>query len=173
VAVHSDVAAADVASFQDSLFPAAPDPLESDFARNQWINEHRHETTHKGTSMKLLRNQYCPIHHSLFCCGREKASKAGRLTMGVERIDDPNHPRGYRELRSPAELRKVLTQKISAQHGNCGICHLPFTDCNDIVPDHIEPKGMGAARRDDHPDNIQAAHRLCNLLKGSRRPRVA
>jgi hypothetical protein len=28
---------------------------------------------------------------------------------------------------------------------------------------------MGAARRDDHPDNIQAAHRLCNLLKGSKR----
>jgi hypothetical protein len=28
---------------------------------------------------------------------------------------------------------------------------------------------MGAARRDDHPDNVQAAHRLCNLLKGSRR----
>ena len=123
----------------------------------------------KGTSMKLRRNQYCPIHHSRFCCGREEASKAGRLTMGVERIDDPNHPRGYRELRSPAELRKVLTQKISAQQGNCGICHLPFTDCNDIVPDHIEPKGMGAAWRDDHPDNIQAAHRLCNLLKGSRR----
>ena len=125
--------------------------------------------THKGTSMKLHRNQYCPIHHSRFCCGREKASKAGRLTMGVERIDDLNHPRGYRELRSPAELRKVLTQKISAQQGKCGICHLPFTDCNDIVPDHIEPKGMGAARRDDHPDNIQAAHRLCNLLKGSKR----
>ena len=119
--------------------------------------------------MKLHRNQYCPIHHSRFCCGREEASKAGRLTRGVERIDDPNHPRGYRELRSPAELRKVLTQKISAQQGNCGICHLPFTDCKDIVPDHIEPKGMGAAWRDDHPDNIQAAHRLCNFLKGSRR----
>jgi hypothetical protein len=89
--------------------------------------------------------------------------------MGVQRINDPNHPRGYRELRSPAELRKVLTQKISAQQGNCGICHLPFTDCKDIVPDHIEPKGMGAAWRDDHPDNIQAAHRLCNLLKGSKR----
>jgi hypothetical protein len=39
----------------------------------------------------------------------------------------------------------------------------------DIVPDHIEPKGMGAAWRDDHPDNIQAAHPLCNLLKGSKR----
>ena len=122
-----------------------------------------------GATMKLHRNQLCPIHHSRVCCGRAESSKVARSTRGVERIDDPNHPRGYRELRSPAELRKVLTQKISAQKGNCGICHLPFTDCKDIVPDHIEPKGMGAARRDDHPDNIQAAHRLCNLLKGSRR----
>lgn len=27
---------------------------------------------------------------------------------------------------------------------------------------------LGAARRDDHPDNIQAAHRRCNREKGSR-----
>ena len=83
--------------------------------------------THKGTSMKLHRNQYCPIHHSRFCCGREEASKAGRLTMGVERIDDPNHPRGYRELRSPAELRKVLTQKIlrNKETAESVTCRLP------------------------------------------------
>jgi 5-methylcytosine-specific restriction endonuclease McrA len=37
------------------------------------------------------------------------------------------------------------------------------------VPDHIEPKGMGGAWRDDHPENIQAVHRRCNLQKGSRR----
>jgi hypothetical protein len=30
------------------------------------------------------------------------------------------------------------------------------------VPDHIDPRGMGGARRDDHPDNIQAAHFWCN-----------
>ena len=46
-----------------------------------------------------------------------------------------------------------------------------FTDYNEIVPDHIEPKGMGGAWRDDHPDNIQAVHRRCNLQKGSRRLR--
>jgi hypothetical protein len=37
------------------------------------------------------------------------------------------------------------------------------------VPDHIIPKGMGSANRDDHPDNIQSAHRRCNLEKGSKR----
>jgi HNH endonuclease len=40
---------------------------------------------------------------------------------------------------------------------------------NEIVPDHIEPKGMGGAWRDDHPENVQAVHRRCNLQKGSRR----
>jgi hypothetical protein len=29
-----------------------------------------------------------------------------------------------------------------------------FTNYNDIVPDHIDPRGMGGARRDDHPENI-------------------
>jgi hypothetical protein len=37
-----------------------------------------------------------------------------------------------------------------------------FTSCNDIVPDHINPKGMGGSWRDDHPDNIQAVHWWCN-----------
>jgi hypothetical protein len=42
-----------------------------------------------------------------------------------------------------------------------------FTSYNDIVPDHIDPRGMGGARRDDHPDNIQAVHFWCNGEKGS------
>jgi hypothetical protein len=120
--------------------------------------------------MKLNRSHICPIHHSRVCCGREEKPKPQRLRqLGIQRVEDPNHPRGYREIRSPAEMRKLLMLKVSAQAGKCGICHQPFTDCKDIVPDHVEPKGMGAARRDDHPDNIQAAHRLCNLLKGSKR----
>ena len=119
--------------------------------------------------MKLRRNEYCPIHRSLFCCGREQANKQRQPRLGVQRIEDPHHPRGYRELRSPAEMRKLLNRKVAEQGGKCGICHEPFTDCGEIVPDHIEPRGMGAARRDDHPDNIQAVHRLCNGRKGSSR----
>ena len=88
--------------------------------------------------MKLRHNEYCPIHRSLFCCGRQQARKERRFQLGIQRIDDPHHPRGYRERRSPAEMRKVT-----------------------------EPKGMGGAWRDDHPENVQAVHRLCNLEKGS------
>jgi hypothetical protein len=35
--------------------------------------------------------------------------------------------------------------------------------------DHISPRGLGGAWRDDHPDNIQAVHWWCNGEKGSSR----
>ena len=119
--------------------------------------------------MNLRRNQLCPIHRSRFCCGREQIRKELTGRMGVQRIEDPHCPRGYRELRSPAEMRKLLDRKIVAQNRICPICSEEFTDYNDIVPDHKEPKGMGGAWRDDHPDNIQATHWWCNGEKGSSR----
>jgi hypothetical protein len=120
--------------------------------------------------MRLRRNQLCPIHRSLACCGREPVLKDKRTRqMGVRRIQDPQHPRGYREIRSNAEMRKLMDRKITAQNGVCALCKGHFTDYNDIVPDHINPRGMGGAWRDDHPDNIQAVHWWCNGEKGSTR----
>ena len=223
--------------------------------------------------MRLRRKEFCPIHRSLFCCGRERAQKERRFRLGVQRIEDPHHPRGYRELRSQAEMRNLLNRKIVEQSGKCAICNESFTDCSEIAPDHIcalkayrcrvksitlpasraqlvdssnghsymklapesislprvrsaaqpyspersrafrlferacrvpraqatglqtqgqsgngghlkhkaakrqryalnhniEPKGMGAAWRDDHPENIQAVHWGCNSEKGSER----
>lgn len=119
--------------------------------------------------MKLRSNEFCPIHRSVFCCGREQARKERTVHLGVRRIEDPHHPRGYRELRSPAEMRKLLNRKIVEQDRKCAICHEEFTDYNDIVPDHRDPKGMGGAWRDDHPDNVRAAHWWCNGEKGSTR----
>lgn len=93
--------------------------------------------------MKLRTNELCPIHKSLSCCGREFLPKPKVIRLGVQRIEDSHHPRGYRELRSPAEMRKLLNRKIRQQGGICAICHEEFTDYNDIVPDHRNPKGMG------------------------------
>jgi hypothetical protein len=59
-----------------------------------------------------------------------------------------------------------LDKKIVTQKGECALCNEKFTDYGDIVPDHISPRGMGGAWRDDHPDNIQAVHRWCNGEKG-------
>jgi hypothetical protein len=120
--------------------------------------------------MRLRRNQLCPLHHSLFCCGRETIPKQKpQRQLGIRRIEDPHHPRGYRELRSIGEMRKLLDRKIAAQHALCALCKERFTEYGDIVPDHISPRGMGGAWRDDHPDNIQAVHWWCNGEKGSSR----
>jgi 5-methylcytosine-specific restriction endonuclease McrA len=66
-------------------------------------------------------------------------------------------------------MRKLLDRKIVAQNGICTLCKETFTDYGDIVPDHICPRGMGGAWRDDHPENIQAVHWWCNGEKGSSR----
>jgi len=119
--------------------------------------------------MRLRNNELCPIHKSLSCCGREFLPKPKLIRLGVQRVEDPHHPRGYRELRSPAEMRKLLNRKIVEQDRKCAICLEEFTDYTDVVPDHRNPKGMGGAWRDDHPDNIQATHYWCNDEKGSTR----
>jgi hypothetical protein len=124
---------------------------------------------HRRTAMRLRPNEFCPIHRSTSCCGRELMPRPRLIRLGVQRIEDTHHPRGYRELRSPAEMRKLLNRKIVQQGGICAICHEDFTDYNDIVPDHRDPRGMGGAWRDDHPDNIQATHWWCNGEKGSTR----
>jgi len=90
--------------------------------------------------MKLRRNEYCPIHRSVFCCGRERARKERTVRLGVQRIEDTHHPRGYRELRSPAQMRKLLNRKIVEQDRKCAICHEEFTDYSDVVPEPYQPK---------------------------------
>lgn len=93
--------------------------------------------------MRLRANELCPIHRSVSCCGRERIAKPRLIRLGVQRVEDPHHPRGYRELRSPAEMRKLLNRKIREQAGICAICHEEFTDYSDVSPDHRNPKGMG------------------------------
>jgi hypothetical protein len=43
--------------------------------------------------MRLRRNEYCPVHKSLFCCGREAVVHRPRLVrLGVQRVEDPHPP---------------------------------------------------------------------------------
>lgn len=93
--------------------------------------------------MKLRPNQCCPIHPSRFCCDREQVRKERRVSLGIQRIEDPHHQCGYRELRSPAEMRKLLDRTLSNRMASALICHEHFTDYNDVVQEHIELKGMG------------------------------
>jgi hypothetical protein len=76
------------------------------------------------------------------------------IRIGVRRLEDPHHPRGYRELLSPAEMRKLLNRKIAEQDRKCAICHEEFTDYNDIVPDHRDPKGNGRSVERLHDNSL-------------------
>lgn len=71
-----------------------------------------------GSVMRLRANEFCPIHKSISCCGREFIPKPRTIRPGIQRVEDPHHPRGYRELRSQAEMRKLLKRKIVEQDKN-------------------------------------------------------
>jgi hypothetical protein len=102
-------------------------------------------------------DQICKLNHT--CC-RLQSSRARRKEI---------LPYSGRAREADAILRKLMDRTIVEQNGVCPICHEEFTDYGDIVPDHKNPKGMGGAWRDDHPDNIQATHWWCNEEKGSTR----
>lgn len=57
--------------------------------------------------MRLRPNEFCPVHRSLSYCGRELVAKPKLIRLGVQRVEDLHHPRGYRELRC-APLSSVL-----------------------------------------------------------------
>jgi hypothetical protein len=78
--------------------------------------------------MRLRRNEFCPIHKSISCCGRENLPKPRLIRLGVQRVEDPHHPRGYRELRSPAEMRKLMNRKIVEQGGILKNGRVPAVD---------------------------------------------
>lgn len=73
--------------------------------------------------MKLRCNELCPIHRSISCCGRDMLARPKLIRLGIQHIDDPHHPQGYRDLRSPAEMRKLMKRKIVEQQGICPICN--------------------------------------------------
>jgi 5-methylcytosine-specific restriction endonuclease McrA len=123
-------------------------------------------------SKGLRKNERCPIHSRFDCCGREASKQMPRrhpIKGPVTRIPDEHAARGYREIRSPGEMRKLVHRKVKEQQGKCAECGKDFQDIREAVPDHIEPKGMGGQWRDDHPSNIRATCVPCNNEKGSKR----
>jgi 5-methylcytosine-specific restriction endonuclease McrA len=66
------------------------------------------------------------------------------------------------------EYKRRLDEAWHRQEATCGICKRTLVWAEATV-DHIQPRGMGGARRDDRQENIQAVHAVCNSLKGSKR----
>lgn len=89
----------------------------------------------------------------------------------IRRIEDPHHPRGYREWVGRKELdrrRQSLIDRPGIKR--CYVCHgeLRFADGSPTL-EHILPKGAGGSTHDDHMDNLALSHWRCNTEKGSRR----
>lgn len=124
---------------------------------------------------RLRTREFCPLHHSYFCCGRERSFPTRRKNAGpkfrqpgVKIVEDAHHPRGYREICAQAELTRRKKALISSGE-KCLYCPKPFETYQEIHLAHKEPKGIGGARRDDHRDNLGLAHATCNIANGSRR----
>lgn len=124
---------------------------------------------------KLRNNQMCPLHKKFNCCGRESAidgrpaRRFSPQSADVKIIDDPHHPRGYREKCSMRELRKRKMEMLLRGDRECMHCKETLEDFREIVVGHYESKGQGGARHDDHRDNIGLSHSVCNILNGSKR----
>jgi 5-methylcytosine-specific restriction endonuclease McrA len=88
----------------------------------------------------------------------------------IRRIEDPAHPRGYREWVGRRELARRVQELMDAPgEKRCYVCHGPFTFHNSPTLEHIIPKGSGGSTHDDHRENLALSHFLCNADKGSRR----
>jgi 5-methylcytosine-specific restriction endonuclease McrA len=117
---------------------------------------------------RLAKSERCPIHSSYVCCGRKERELERRKPSGpVRRIDDPTEECGYREICSPAELRRRGLILLKEQKNICPLCKKPIEDMRDMEVDHKLPKGMNGGRRQDAMWNLQATHYLCNRAKGS------
>jgi hypothetical protein len=101
--------------------------------------------------MKLRPTEFCPIHRSVFAVVGSKFAKNVGYGWVFNALKPRTIPRGYRELRSPTEMRKLLNRKIVEQHRICAICCEEFTDYSDIcqttgIPKEWEERGETTIR---------------------------
>lgn len=86
----------------------------------------------------------------------------------IRRIEDPHHPRGYREWAGRKEKeRRFLELWEAPGEKRCFVCHGPFNAANGPTLEHILPKGAGGSNHDDHRENLALSHWRCNVEKGS------
>lgn len=117
----------------------------------------------------MLLNQRVdnPLGHVLLKGIGAAKTMIKRIEHGVWYTHD-----GREVCQDTAEGRREYARRrfIAAylQNDMCGICGKPMR-LEDMETDHIKPRGMGGARRDDRQENLQAVHTVCNGQKGSRR----
>jgi 5-methylcytosine-specific restriction endonuclease McrA len=130
-----------------------------------WIHRERSEIQKKelGTTAILMKSTRNPMSYLPKPKDKKKTRRdCFEITRDGRLIIDISTVKGR-------DMRDGITAKAwSRQEGLCGICRR-YVCLLESVGDHIKPRGMGGATRDDSLENIQAVHPECNSLKGSRR----
>lgn len=78
---------------------------------------------------------------------------------GIQRIDDPTAPDGYREVCSPYQYRKRREELCKRADSNCERCDA-WTPIQMGQWHHKKLRGMGGANRDDR---LKYAEWICQL----------
>jgi hypothetical protein len=82
--------------------------------------------------MRLRANERCPIHGRYNCCGRQSRFCArSKGSKAAQKVDDPHHPRGYREICSRGELRRRKHVLLS-KDPTCWLCGEKFDDYSEV-----------------------------------------
>jgi len=88
----------------------------------------------------------------------------------IRRIEDPHHPRGYREWVGRKERERRKQELIDAPgEKRCYVCNGFFFYSDPPTLEHILPAGAGGANHDDHRSNLALSHFRCNSAKGGQR----
>jgi len=119
-------------------------------------------------SLRLRKNEMCPLHRSRFCCGRgdirtETKRQSRKWTMtepGVRRYEDG------REVCSPSALKRRKDNLIR-KNPVCYACDRQFSEYGEIELAHIESKGSGSWKRRDNIENLVLLHAVTNWECGS------
>lgn len=120
--------------------------------------------------MRLRANERCPIHGRYDCCGRQsRFSARSERSKAVQKVDDPHHPLGYREICSRAELRRRKHVLLS-KDPTCWLAEKSLTTTARLNLSIRSPKAwteQGATITGTTRSNTP--HKQCNFEKGSKR----
>jgi hypothetical protein len=112
----------------------------------------------------LRKNERCPIHQTLHCCGRGR--KDEKVTVAVQVMPDG------RVICSEAE-RHRRKLRLLAEHPFCAVCEVLnprnslFTDFRRVHLGHRNSKGMNGSKHDDSWENLMLIHDYENIEMGS------
>lgn len=74
-----------------------------------------------------------------------------------------------RTILSDADILALRIKWFATGNRTCHICKEFIQRFEDLVADHVKPRGMGGGKRQDGKGNLKPAHSWCNMEKGSKR----